>query len=264
MENGVYILIIAALAAMAIYGLRWYQVPKAGTERLAITVWAAFGPYHSAEEAEEYLRHACRVVFGDERVAEHEEWIKGHTGNFHNWQTSDEFEKSHQFMIAGLRATSQGPAFDAAYSQVKKEIIANGLQAMERINKSLIEPGGHKLEAEKQSDGSMQFAYKKIWSDEEIERNNRGSSEAILEAVGSTILNDKSIQAQLLLAYLREAYRANADKDLETTKEIGKVWFACLALEKQDPNSDLAKTFTALNDAWSATRPNSNQEKPTS
>jgi len=135
-------------------------------------------------------------------------------------------------------------------NQNDDEILSNGLQAMENLNKSLFEPAGRKLEAVKQPDGSMQVEYKKIWSDEEIERKKQESAEAILEAVGSTLQDDTSMQAQLLLAFLKDAYRANADKDLETTKEIGHALLACLETAKHDPTSDFVKTFTILNDAW--------------
>lgn len=121
---------------------------------------------------------------------------------------------------------------------------------MENLNKSLFEPAGRKLEAIKQPDGSIQVEYKQIWSDEEIARNNQESSEAILETVGRSLLDDTSMQAQLLLAFLQDAYRANADKKLETTQEVGHALLACLETAKQDPTSEFMKAFTLLNDAW--------------
>jgi hypothetical protein len=135
-------------------------------------------------------------------------------------------------------------------NQDEEELLAKGLQAMERLNKSVFGPAGHKLEAVKQPDGSSQIVDKQIWSDEEIESKKQESSKAILEGVGRTLLDDTSMQAQLLLAFLQDAYRANADKELETTQEIGHALLACLETAKQDPTSDFVKTFTILNDAW--------------
>ena len=135
-------------------------------------------------------------------------------------------------------------------NQEDSERRAAGLRAMANLNKSLFEPAGRKLEAVKQPDGSMQVEYKQIWSDEEIAKKNQESSEAILEAVGRTLLDDTSMQAQLLLAFLQDAYRANADKELETTQEVGHALLASLETAKQDPTSDFVKTFTILNDAW--------------
>jgi hypothetical protein len=54
----------------------------------------------------------------------------------------------------------------------RERIIARGIEAMERLNKDL-EKTGHKLEPVKQPDGTLQFAYKQIWSAQEIKRKER-------------------------------------------------------------------------------------------
>ena len=77
------ILGIAALIILAFFFLRWFQTPKAGTKRLAITVWAAFGPYDTAEQAEDFLYRACRAVFGKEGYSAHEKWKN--RGQALNW-----------------------------------------------------------------------------------------------------------------------------------------------------------------------------------
>jgi hypothetical protein len=42
-------LVVAALVILAYWAFRRFQAPRPRTERLAMTVWAAFGPYDTAE-----------------------------------------------------------------------------------------------------------------------------------------------------------------------------------------------------------------------
>jgi hypothetical protein len=250
------IVLILAIAAgvIGLPALRRFQAPKAGTERLAITVWAAFGPYESAQDAEDSLRRAGRAVFGSNGVDEHEEWIQGHVRNFKEWEAEDRFVAAHNFMRNGLLLTGYGQPFEKACQTVKEEIVNRGLEAMEHINKDFLEAGGHKLEAVKQPDGSLQFMYKQIWSDEEIKRKERQDSEAVLNAIGRNLSEDQSNEAKKLLAFLSNVYQTNMGKDLETPKDVGAIWFACLEVVDKDPDSEVAQTFKVLNDAWTSTR----------
>ncbi len=99
-ETGLIILAVVVLAVLAWLWLTRSQGPKPKTQRLAMTVWAAFGPYETAEEAEKYLRRASRVVFGAEGVTEHEAWIAGHVNNFRDWEAEGRFAEAHKMMCA--------------------------------------------------------------------------------------------------------------------------------------------------------------------
>ena len=135
----------------------------------------------------------------------------------------------------------------------RERIIARGIDAMDRLNEDL-EKTGHKLEAVKQPDGTVQFVSKQMWSDEEIKRKERQDSEAVLNAIGGNLFEDQSNEAKQLLEFLRVVYKTNMGKNLEARKEAGAIWFACSEVVDQDPDSEVARTFTVLNDAWTATR----------
>ena len=257
LETGIIILAVGVLAVLVVLRLRRPQGPKPRTQRLAMTVWASFGPYETAEEAEKFLRRASRVVFGAEGVTEHEAWIEGHVNNFRDWEEEGRFAEAHKMMCAGLGLTASGPAFEAAFNEVKAELVTQVQEGTEWMNKEFLEGTGHKLEAVKQPDGTVQFLYKQTWSDEEIQQKEQKDSEAMLNAVGHNLLKDESPEARQLLAFLSVVYEKNMDKDLDTPKDIGKVWFACFAAVNEEPDSEMARTFKVLNDAWAATIPDS-------
>lgn len=219
-----------------------------------MTVWAAFGPYDTAESAEQFLRLASRAVFGQEGITDHEKWIDEHVKNFHKWQAESTLEKMLKMMCAGLLLSAKGRAFETACKQFKEEAEAQVKNGIEWLNKDFLEEGGHKLDAVKQQDGTVQFAYKQIWSDEEIKRKKREDGEAILNAVGRNLLEDQSYEAKALLAFLGVVNQENMDKGLETPKDVGAIWFACLEVVDKEPNTPVALTFKVLNDAWAATR----------
>src|SRR5262245_39396861 len=76
----------------------------------------------------------------------------------------------------------------------------------------------------------------------------------LLDRVGNGISNDESTEAKHLLAFLAQFYETNTGKPMTTPREVGVAWCACLELRQQQPDSELAKTFNSLNDAWAATR----------
>ncbi|MDP2651670.1 MAG: hypothetical protein Q8O94_00860 [bacterium] len=135
----------------------------------------------------------------------------------------------------------------------RERIIARGIDAMEQLNKDL-EKTGHKLEAVNQPDGTLQLGYKQIWSDEEIKRKERQDSEAVLETIGRNLSEDQSNEAKQLLAFVSVVCHTNMGKDLETPKDVGTIWFACLEVVDKNPDSEVARTFKVLNEAWTATR----------
>src|SRR6266566_5764327 len=122
---------VVVVVALAFLVLRRLQAPKARTTRLAITVWAAFGPYDTADNAEDGLYRASRAAFGQEGITEHAEWLQGHIQNFHDWQAEGRFQEAQKMMRAALLLTSYGRAFEAACKEVKAEAVAQGLEAME-------------------------------------------------------------------------------------------------------------------------------------
>ena len=119
--------------------VRKLQAPRAGTERLVITVWSAFGPYNSAEDAEIGLNRACSAVFGSEGIAEHKEWIQGHVNNFHEWQAEQRFQKAQKLMRSGLSLTSYGPAFNRACQTVKMAALEEAQESLNGLSKDFPE-----------------------------------------------------------------------------------------------------------------------------
>src|SRR5437016_9331315 len=105
--------------------------PGAKTRRLAMTVWAAFGPYESADAAEHSLRQVCGVVFGPDGIGAHEEWIQGHVKNFRDW---DRFARAQKAVISGLLLTAYGRAFKAACKAVQAERVEKAIEATETLN----------------------------------------------------------------------------------------------------------------------------------
>lgn len=248
---------IAALIVMAFFLLQWFQKPKEGTRQLAMTIWAAFGPYDTAKYAEESLYRACRAVFGKEGLSAHENWIQGHIKNFKEWEAKGDFLRAQKIQRTGLMLTAYGKAFKAACNAVKAEAIEDF--DVEGFNKEFLKDSGYRFEVVKQADGTDQLAYKKIWSDEDILKKKQELGEAILNQVGNNLLQDESPESKALLAFLSNVYKANMDRDIETSKDIGVIWFTCIELLNKDPDSEITKAFDILNDAWANTRPNDDE-----
>ena len=247
-------MVLVAVAGIAIVVLYWLQAPRAGTERLVMAVWAAFGPYSSAEDAEKNLRRVARIVFGEQGIGEHEQWVQGHGENFRLWEVDGRFERMQKAMCGGMRTNMYGKAYREAYAAVRQSFIEQVKEGAAWLNNDFLERTGHRLEPVEQADGSFVVQHKKIWSDEQIEKKEREVDNAIANTIGTNISNDESIEARRLLAFLANVYSVNTDKEMKTPRDIGLAWFACLQLGDQEPNSELAKTFKSLNDAWSNTR----------
>ncbi len=90
-----------------------------------------------------------------------------------------------------------------------------------------------------------------VWSDEQFERNNRQLANDILDTVGIELSADESVEANRLRAFLE---KTNADRELKTPRDIGRAWFACLQLQDQEPEVELAELFKVLNDAWTTSK----------
>lgn len=242
-------LVVTALVMLAYWVVRRFQAPKPGTQHLTMTVWAAFGPYDTAELSEKGLRRASRAVFGPEGIMAQEKWIMGHADNFRAWELEGSFSKTHELMRKGLLLSAYGRAFESACHQYRNEAMADASKIIESFNKDL-EQTGHKMEPVKQPDGTYRFLHKKIWSNEEIERKNREVGEVLFITLGNNLLKDQSPEANELRNFLAVVYQTNMGVPLETPKQVGTAWMACLEAQHDDSDSEVAKTFTVLNNAW--------------
>ena len=117
---------------------------------------------------------------------------------------------------------------------------------MESINKDWLEPAGRKLQAVKQPDGSLQFMFKQIWSDEDIKRSKEENAKAVLTAIGNRLMADESPEAAALLAFLGSVHEASTGTALVEPKDVGKVWAVCLTAINEQPESELAETESEL------------------
>ena len=61
-EFGIEALLLLATTVVLVYIVRRLQTPRPRTKHLAMTVWAAFGPYDTAEFAEDGLRWASSAA----------------------------------------------------------------------------------------------------------------------------------------------------------------------------------------------------------
>lgn len=229
----------------------WYsRAPRAQTKHLVAITWSAFGPYTSAEQAEEQLRRTAEIILGPAGVAKHVRWIDGHVSNFREWEARGTFKRNHSIMLTGLQSAARGAAFDAAYQLVRADLVAKAQAGAEWINKEFLEAGGHRLEPKQQADGTLQFQYKQIWSDEEVEKKENRDADAIFSEIGRQLIDDPSAEAQALLLFLRTLLRDAYGEAIETPRDVGRAWFACLKAQSDDPDSDEARTFQKLQDAW--------------
>jgi hypothetical protein len=60
-----------------------------------------------------------------------------------------------------------------------------------------------------------------IWSDEQIERNNRELANAILEEVGTELFADETVEARRLRPFLSRVRHTDADSKLKTARDLG-------------------------------------------
>jgi hypothetical protein len=125
--------LLVAVAAIAFVLLRRFQQPKANTARLAMTVWAGFGPHRSAEDAEDTLRRACLAVFGPQRIREHESWMNGHIENFREAEKRGTFQRVQKIMRAGLLLTAYGRPYQEACEALRAHAAADAQAAFDSL-----------------------------------------------------------------------------------------------------------------------------------
>lgn len=234
------LLTLLVVAAAAVFIWRWYKshIFKRASRlaRQVFPVWAGQGPFDSGEESAAAMHHAYLAVMGPEETERMAEAIAEHAATYDSDPAT--WERLRQ-----EAADSAGPETENLVT------IAKGLAAMDSLNKEFLEDGGHKLELTRQTDGNLGIAYKKIWSDEEIEEKKKQDGEAIVSGIGEGLLSDSSEEARELVAFLSDAYRANTREEPDSASAIGRAWLACLEIKNEEPDSELAQEFGRLNEA---------------
>src|SRR5512134_3880846 len=69
-----------------------------------------------------------------------------------------------------------------------------------------------------------------LWSDEQLERNDRELGNTIFEQVGRDLFADKSLEGKRLCDFLSKVLPTNANSEPGTPRDIGRAWFACLQI----------------------------------
>lgn len=248
------ILVIALIVVLTAVVARRVQAPRSGTERLALAVWSAFGPYATAAEAEAYLRRASSAVFGHAEMPNHEEWLQGYAAEFQKWETEGSLALAQGLMRKGASWIAYGTAFEQACARLRQEMLTEANDAVTGINEELLEAGGHRLELVTQPDGSVALVRKKIWSDEAIARKRKDDDELILRTIGTNIIQDNTPESLHLLEFLGAVAGDHDDAHLTDPIAVGRVWSFCFQSATEEPDSDSAIAFKYLNSAWTASR----------
>ncbi len=241
-----WVLGMCALLVVALFVFRALRTPKRQT---AMALWAVFGPYDQAEIATDSLRRACRAVFGQEEMAEQNDWLEKTARIFHDWEAQGQFHSQYKAHRDALLLIARGRAFEKAYRKMKDELGQEVAKGAELLNNFLAD-SGYSIEAVREQDGTVKLIRKQIWSDEEIERKSNERGERTLNVIGRVLLADQSEEGKQLLEFLRLVDETNGGKGIETPKDVGVMWFACCHVVDKEPDSLIAQTFKVLNDAW--------------
>ena len=214
-------------------------------------VWAAFGPYESVEDAESSLCRSVRAVFGEPNLNEHAVWIKGHADNFRIWERSGTLRQSIEFMRRGLAAFAVGPDFEAACAKFKEESKTEALRLLHKITADLgMEEQAPALRA--LVDGSMPPGQ----IHKELEASQKETAERIVRGVGENVLHAPSEEAACMRQFLQELSREHNGKEATTPEAFGLLYLKSINYAGDNPDSEFAKVFHALDDQWKATSPN--------
>jgi hypothetical protein len=218
-----------------------------------MAVWAAFGPYEDAHAAAEGLLRAPRSVFGHEELKRQEEWTQGHIANYHEWETAGTFTSGERMMRSAFISNAHGTAFNEAYTRAREDLMKEIEDGMAWMNKEFLEDTGHKMESIRRDDGSVNFQYKQIWSDEQVRAKKQEVAENVFRGVGERLMADESAEARALCEFLVEVCQANTGTEPQTSLELGRAWANCLNWATDNPEEAVAQEFRALNDAWQPT-----------
>ena len=247
METAQVVVLIALIVAGGAVAFRYWirlhaKKQAADVTRDVYSIWAAQGPFDSGTKSAAAMRYAYLAVRGPEEAERMSDSIAKHAHAF----------DADPCVWENLRQESLGLAGTKAQDHLA---VAKGLAAADSLNKDLLEAGGHRMEYARQPDGRLTFAYKQIWSDEDIQRKKETDAEAITKSIGESLLEDNSAEGQRLAQFLLEIQRSNPEHGPTTSMTLGKLWMACVSFSNENPTSDIAREFTSLNDAYSATKP---------
>jgi hypothetical protein len=143
---------------------------------------------------------------------------------------------------------ARGQKFEDQLTMVK------GVAAMDSLNNGLFKDIGFQMEFAMDANGNLTMASKDLLTEEERQQMRQESGEAIVNAVGNNLLGNESEEAQALVDFLREVYRANANRDPEAPGELGHMWLTMLNHSSENPDEELSRTFIDLNARWQVTR----------
>jgi hypothetical protein len=247
MEPTQIVLMLLLIAASVTIAFKLWVRSRATAEVAEVTrevypVWAAQGPFETGAQSAVAMRYAYVAVRGSEEAERMAAAIGKHAQSYDADPGTWERLRHDSLKLSG-------PKTDDYVT------IARGLAAADSLNKDLLEGGGHKIELNRQPDGRLTFAYKQIWTDDEIQRKKKTDAEAITKSIGTNLLGDSSVEGRRLLQFLIDLHRANPESGPETPIALGHLWFACLNFAQENPDSDVAKKFTLFNDAHSAKNP---------
>jgi len=235
------LIVLGGIAAGSfILWILWRQYIYRQVSKMAkkiFPVWAGQGPFENGTESARAMKAAYAAVLGPEKAAEAQESINEHQIIYD--QDPDTWENLRKESLQASREINDYIT------------IAEGLAAMESINKDILEGGGHRLETVTNENGGTDFVYKKIWSDEEIKKHEEETNDAILIGLGETLINTDTPEAQALLGFIVSIYSAAHEKEPETAKDIGNIFLNCITVCDEEPDDEICIEFQKLYDAYS-------------
>lgn len=241
----------ATFVAFILFRLFRRRGPTPNSRELAMGVWAAFGPYESAEDAENSLTRSMRAVFGASNLNEHAVWIKEHADNFRAWENSGTLKQSIELMRRGLAAFAVGPDFEVACANFKEELRAETLRLLDRITTDFgMEEDAPALRA--LVDGSM--PPRQIH--ERLEASQKKTADRIVRGIGENLLRAPSPEAARMRQFLQKLSREQNGEEATTPETFGRLYLNCINYATENSDSEFAKVFHALDDQWKPTLPN--------
>jgi hypothetical protein len=257
--------IVAGIIGIALIGFIVYRLlypgPKPNSRELAMTVWAAFGPYESVQDAEESLHRSIRAVFGNSNESEHVAWMNGHVENFRTWEASGKLKRSTNFMRRWLLLLAAGRDIKKACARYKEEAKADALQALDRIKAQLglgeDDPLFLQMRGTVINNGVIPTEY-----DQAVAVSQRERAGRIVTSVGQQLFDSTSSEGTRLREFLQAISRKFKGEDAATPGALGLVYMQCMkyAHDNADSEPQFAATLHALNDAWKTTMLNDDTE----
>jgi len=244
-----WVLLLAVVYVAYKLCIRFFIGPHSAGQEMAMKVWAASGPYDSAEFAAVSLRRAAKVVFAPEELPVLEQWVQGHIQNFNEWERENRFPQCQEMMRSAL-LRSVTPAVQDACNRFRTDLVAEVAKGDEWINSEFLEQGGHRLEVVNRPDGGVDVQYNQIWSDEAIRWKKREDAESLMTAIGARLLNDESDYARRLVLFLKNLHGVDIGDSAAAALDIGRAWIVCMNHACDEPNSETSRTFKSLNGAW--------------